>query len=454
MRYYPVFLDLAGQRCVVIGDGPLAEEKVAGLKRAGASVEHLAAGQYRKGVLDGARLVFDASDDVDLNRRTWAEAEAAGILINVVDRTHQCRFIMPAVVDRDPLLIAISTSGESPFVASSLRTRLERQFDQEWGPLVATIGATRRALRARGVSLEVQLKTYRKLLRSPLRCWLRQGGEQGGRFRAASVQGQAGQLWPGWVDLVGAGRGDPGLVTLAAVDQLGEADVVFHDALVSAEVLRFCGPKARLVDVGKRGSGPATEQDTICRWLLEAAEAGQEVVRLKGGDPFVFGRGGEEMDFLIRAGIEVVVIPGVSSAVAAPAVAGIPLTMRGLSSSVAIVTARSGAPGDLQRLGELATSVDTLVVLMGLSTLPQIVAQLLPRLGPEWPAAVIASATTPAERVVRAPLAELVGKVDAAGFKAPATLVIGRVVNAVARPAGEVVLVAETPQVDRRAVLG
>lgn len=435
MRYFPVFLDLAGQRCLVIGDGPLAEEKLSGLRKAGAKVEHLPASEYREGALAGARLVFDASGDLELNRRTWAEAEAAGILINVVDRTHQCRFIMPAIVDRDPLLIAVSTSGESPFVASSLRARLERQFDREWGPLVAMIGETRRALRARRVSLEDQVKVYRRLLRSPLRGLYRQERHSDARFLAASVESQAGERRPGRVALVGAGPGDAELLTLAAVAQLAEADVVFHDALVSPEVLRYCGPKTRLVDVGKRGAGRATDQTTISRRLLEEALAGHEVVRLKGGDPFVFGRGGEEMDHLVRAGIEVVVVPGVSSAVAAPGVAGIPLTMRGISSSVAFVTARTGAAPDLERVGELAGSVDTLVVLMGLAALPQIVEQLLPRLGPEWPAAVIASATTPQEQVVRSTLGRLAEAVAEAGLAAPATLVVGHVVNAVARPA-------------------
>ena len=147
MRYYPVFLDLADQLCIVLGDGKFAVEKAAALREAGANVRVISSSDYRPGALAGARLVVDASEDPEVNRQSWDEAERAGILINVVDRPAQCRFIAPAIVRRDPLLIAISTSGESPFLASMLRARLERWLGHEWGPFVALVGDVRRRLR-------------------------------------------------------------------------------------------------------------------------------------------------------------------------------------------------------------------------------------------------------------------------------------------------------------------
>src|SRR5207248_9617934 len=173
VTYYAVFLDLADERCVVLGEGKLAAEKAAGLREAGAAVRVIASKDYRRGDLAGARLVFDASDDPAVNRESWAEAEAAGILINVVDRPAQCRFIAPAIVRRDPLLIAISTEGQSPFLASSLRARLERWLGREWGPFTALIGRTRRELRERGIPIQQQTKIYKRLLASDIRKMLR-----------------------------------------------------------------------------------------------------------------------------------------------------------------------------------------------------------------------------------------------------------------------------------------
>src|SRR6266849_11119983 len=166
MRYYPVFLDLADQHCVVLGDGKFAIEKAAALREAGANVQGIPSREYRAGDLAGARLVVDASEDPEVNRRSWQEAEAAGILINVVDRPAQCRFIAPAIVRRDPLLIAISTSGESPYLASALRARIERWLGRELGPFVALIGCVRRELRRRGVPIKDQTRIYRDLTRS------------------------------------------------------------------------------------------------------------------------------------------------------------------------------------------------------------------------------------------------------------------------------------------------
>jgi len=411
----------------VLGTDELAREKSAGLRAAGAAVRELPT--FEEGSLAGARLVFDATGDEEVNRRVWEEAERLDILVNVVDRPERCRFIMPAVVNREPLLVAISTSGESPFLASALRARLERMLGAEWGPFVARVGAIRRALRAEGVPLAAQTAVYRRLLRSGVRLLLREGRQSEADYEAAAIAASAGRPPPGRGALVGAGPGDPDLLTLGAQERLFDADVVFHDALVSAAVLALAGPQAELVDVGKRAGGRSTEQTAINQAMIEAARAGHEVVRLKGGDPFVFGRGGEEMAALLDAGIEVIVVPGVSSALAAPAAAGIPLTMRGVASSFAVATAHA-ADEEGPRLERLAEAADTLILLMPLATLRETAARLARVVGLQRPAALVSGATTRQQAVIRAPLGGLANAVLKSPLEGPAVLVVGEVVDA------------------------
>jgi uroporphyrin-III C-methyltransferase / precorrin-2 dehydrogenase / sirohydrochlorin ferrochelatase len=452
MRYYPVFLDLGAQPCIVLGGGKLAAEKAEGLLEAGASVRVIAARfnrtldalavegridairrDYTPGDLAGARLAIDASEDLEINRLSWQEAELGGTLINVVDRTAQCRFIAPAIVRREPLLIAISTSGESPFLASALRARIERWIGREWGPFVALVGDVRRRLRERGMPISQQTDIYRRLVNSDVRALLRadRSAEATG-LADAIANAPAGAA--GRVALVGAGPGDPDLLTVKARDLLAGADYVLHDALIAPETLAACGPDTRLENVGKRAGQPSASQQEITARLIELARAGHSVVRLKGGDPFVFGRGGEELDELQRAGIDVVIVPGVSAALAAPAAAGVPLTKRGVASSVAITTAQG--PGALDRLPALALAADTLVVLMARAELAEVAAVLAHARGGSHPAAVISDATLPGQRSVSGPLDRIASLADAAEIGAPATLVVGEVVSAARVPAG------------------
>jgi uroporphyrin-III C-methyltransferase/precorrin-2 dehydrogenase/sirohydrochlorin ferrochelatase len=427
VRYYPIFLDLAGQLCIVLGDGKFAVDKAAALREAGADVRVISSRNYRPGALAGARLVVDASEDEEINRLSWEEAEAAGILINVVDRPAQCRFIAPAVVRRDPLLIAISTSGESPFLASMLRARIERWLGQEWGPFVALVGEVRRRLRKQGLSITEQTRVYRRLLNSDVRSLLRVRRTAEANRLAIGIAAAHGN-GAGRVALVGAGPGDPDLLTVKARDLIAGADYVLHDALIAPETLALCGPDTRLENVGKRGGQASARQANINARLIELARAGHHVVRLKGGDPFVFGRGGEELDELTRAGLDVVIVPGITSALAAPAVAGIPVTRRGVASSVAITTAQGG--GSIDRLADLARAADTLVVLMALGELPEVAAVLARAVGGSRPAAVIGNATLPNQRSVSGRLDSIARLAADAEIEAPATLVVGDVVAA------------------------
>ncbi|HKA13050.1 MAG TPA: siroheme synthase CysG [Candidatus Dormibacteraeota bacterium] len=442
-RYYPVSLALENRRCVVLGGGPLAAEKMQGLLRAGARVTVIAAEagaqirraavdglialverDYVSGDLQGAWLVIDASGREDINAASRREAEDRRVLLNVVDRAELCDWIAPAIVQRGPLQVAVSTSGESPFLASALRRRLEQDLGEEWEPFVRLVGALRRRLREQGAPIQGQEAVYAALLRSDVRRLLRDG--EGARALALSEEilstPRQGRVW-----LVGAGPGGPDLLTLAAREALAHADVVLHDALVEPSVLALARQGARLVDVGKRAGGRRFPQERINALLLEMAGAGDEVVRLKGGDPFVFARGGEEAAFLAEAGIEVRVIPGVSSATAAPALAGIPLTLRGVASSVAFVTAR-GAGAQRADLRRLAADVDTLVVLMARDGLPEVAGRLAEVLGDERPAAVVAAAGTRRQQVVRGELGTIAERCAAAEVAAPATLVVGEVV--------------------------
>ena len=423
MRYYPVFLDLTDQLCIVLGDGKFAVEKAAALREAGANVRVVASRDYRPGALAGARLVVDASEDPEINRLSWKEAEDAGILINVVDRPAQCRFIAPAIVRRDPLLIAISTSGESPFLASAVRARIERWLGPEWGLFVSLVGAIRRRLRQKGVPIDEQTRVYRRLASSDVLRLLRAGHAAEAESAAAAIESgdRAGR-----VALVGAGPGDPELLTVKAREMLAGADYVLHDALIAPQTLALVGPDTKLEDVGKRGGQSSASQEDITARLIELARAGHSVVRLKGGDAFVFGRGGEELHDLQRAGIHVVVVPGITAALAAPAAAGIAVTKRGVASSVAIATAQGA--GSLERLAVLARAADTLVVLMARADLAEVAEVLARALGGAHPAAVIGNATLPDQRSVAGSLDSIARLADEAVIEAPATLVVGDVV--------------------------
>lgn len=425
MRYYPVFLDLTDQPCVVLGDGELAREKAAGLREAGAQVLTVASADYRPGMLARARLVVDATGDPAINRLTWDECERSGILINVVDRPLQCRFIAPAIVRRDPVVIAISTSGESPFLASALRARIERLLGAEWGPFTALVGRIRRDLRARGTSIADQTRVYRRLLASDVRALLRAGRTEQAEQRAALLRSTR----LGRVALVGAGPGDPELMTVRGREMLADADYVLYDALISPQTLAWCGPQAQLEAVGKRGGEDSMSQDEITARLIELARVGHFVVRLKGGDPFLFGRGGEELRDLSEAGVDVIVVPGVTSALAAGASIGIPATLRGVASSLAITTAHGGATG---RLRELAAASDTLIVLMARANLHETAAEVARAVGSFTPAAVVSRATFDDQRSVTGSLADIARLADEARLAAPATLIVGDVVGALA----------------------
>jgi len=285
----------------------------------------------------------------------------------------------------------------------------------------------RRQLREKGVPISKQTRIYRHIVNSEARDLLKRGRSDDAAHLAVAIA-QGGATGGGRVALVGAGPGDPELLTFKARELLADADYVLHDALIAPETLALCGPDARLEDVGKRAGGAGSSQQAITARLIELALAGHSVVRLKGGDPFVFGRGGEEMADLVEAGVDVVVVPGLTAALAAPAAAGIPVTLRGVASSFAITTAQGG--GSLERLRDLALAADTLVVLMPRANLGEVAAVIARAVGGSRPAAVIANATLPNQQTVSGPLDSIARIADHAAIGTPATLVVGDVVAA------------------------
>ncbi len=439
MGYYAAFLDVGARRCVVVGGGEPALAKARGLLESGARVtvvwDRLIAEfdavdvervsrRFEDADLDGCVLVIDASGDEGTGVRVSRAAQQRGVPVNVLDRPALCTFIAPALVRRGSLQVAISTSGRSPFLAAHLRRLVERWLGQEWGSMVELTGRLRDRLRQNGVPLSEQTSQYARALGSPALDLLRAG-----RVAAAdaAITGRDGH-----VALVGAGPGDPALLTVRAVDLLSRADLVLYDALVDPAALTWCPPDAELVCVGKRGGRASVQQGTIEAHMIEAARAGRFVVRLKGGDPFVFGRGGEEVLALAAAGITIEVVPGVSSATAAPALAGVPLTHRRLAASFAVTTARR-ADGGVHDFRGLA-GADTVVVMMPVQALHQVSAQLIADgWSPTCPVALVEAASTSRQRVVRARLDDIGRRAGQRPVEGPALLVVGAVVNALAR---------------------
>jgi uroporphyrin-III C-methyltransferase/precorrin-2 dehydrogenase/sirohydrochlorin ferrochelatase len=439
---------------LVVGGGKVAEGKIDQLLESEARVRLVSptatpriAALAAQGLIDwherayaptdvaAAWIVIAGADDRAVNARVAADARAAGRLVNAVDDVPNCDFIAMSIVKKGDLQVAISTGGGSPAMARWMREELERLLPDELASLLDALADVRAELKAAGRIPPYDV--WRRAITPSVLDLLRQGRHDEARatlHRALTAASPLPEASAGVVYLVGAGPGDPGLLTQRGAALLRLADVVLHDRLIDPAVLRLARPEAQLVDVGKSPKGRTTLQEEINRLLVEHARAGHSVVRLKGGDPFVFGRGGEEAIALEEAGIRFEVVPGVSSAVAAAAYAGIPVTHRGVSSAVTVV-AGHGAADDRPVADALSayartTHPGTLVVLMGLGRLDWIVGTLL-RAGcrADTPVAVVQSASGPAQRSVVATLAEIGVAAEQAGIEAPATLVVGEVVR-------------------------
>ncbi len=454
MRYFPLFLDLRGRLVVVVGGGTVAERKVELLAASGARLLVVAprltaalAAAARRGRLehrarrfeaadvDGARLVVAATGDPGVNRAVAGAAEAQGVVVNVVDDVELSSGIVPAIVDRSPLLIAVSTAGTAPALARRVRAQIEAALDESLGRVATFAAAWRTRIKAALTDLDRRRRFYDWLLEGPAAELIRQARlPVAERVVAAELERQRGAVaarpprGSGSVALVGAGPGDPGLLTLAALRALQGADVVLHDRLVSGAVLALARRDAQLVEVGKSAGGHRVAQRRINELMVLHARAGRRVVRLKGGDPLVFARGGEELEHLRRAGISFEVVPGITAALACAAYAGIPLTHRDHSGSLRLVTAHCRESIDATDWQSLAAGRETLAVYMGVAALPQLCAALL-RHGRSaaTPVALVENGSRPEQRVVVGSLGDIEAQAARHAVRSPALLIIGEV---------------------------
>lgn len=443
---YPVMLEVRGRRCVVIGGGSVGEGKVRGLVSAGAhvilispevspglkelaelGVVSVVRRPYRNGDLSGAFLAIAATDDEVINAEIHREAEREGVLLNAVDDVRHCHFAVPSIVRRGDLVVTVSTGGRAPALAKKLRRDLGREFGEEYAALVDLLADAREAALPVREALDFDewARRWERALRADLINLVRNGKHK--EARESVLADLAGESSPagGHVWIVGAGPGDPDLITVRGRRALEGADVIVYDRLVDPGLVEG----RNTVYVGKTPGGHGACQQEINSTLVELARQGLRVVRLKGGDPFVFGRGGEEAEALASEGIDFTVVPAPTSAIAAVAAAGIPVTDRRHSSSVAIVTGHCGGPRPVE-WRKLSSAVDTIVVLMGTTNLELITGELLAGgLSPRTPAAVIENGTLPAQRVVVSDLEGVTAASKGAAMKSPSLLVVGAVVG-------------------------
>lgn len=446
---FPLFADLRDRPVLVVGGGTVAERKTAALLRAGArplvgapaltpGLQRWAeagrlrwrAGEFEPAWLDEpVWLVIAATDDDRINRAVATAAEARQLLANVVDDAELSSFQVPARVERGSLQIAISSGGGAPMVARHLRRQLETLLDDSWGALVELFARQRGRIRAAFPELGLRRRFFERQLAGPLPRLLRQQNrrEAEAQLLAALERPEAAGA-TGSVTLVGAGPGDPGLLTLNALRALNEADVILHDRLVSDAVLQLARRDAERIEVGKSAQGHSTRQEQIHALMLEHARRGRRVVRLKGGDPFVFGRGGEELEFLCEHGIGFEVVPGITAALACGAYAGIPLTHREHAQSLHLVTAHCKDSLDTLDWQALGQERQTLAFYMGVAGLDTIRQRLLQAGRPATtPFALVENGSRPEQRVVTGTLADLPETARLHAVRSPALLVVGEV---------------------------
>jgi len=450
VNYFPVFFDLTGQKVLVVGAGEVALRKVSLLERSGALITvvapeiapELVARAVSGGLqlkirefipedLEGARLVIVATASRALNRWIAKMADARAIPVNVVDDRVASRFIVPAIIDRDPVLVAISTGGASPVLARRLRERLEALIPKRVGELALWLRKLRNSAISRLRDSQERRRFFETIVDGAASRRFIEGDVRGAE-RIAQLLLTKTSMAPrgaGEVTLVGAGPGDPELLTLKALRALQDADVILYDRLVSQGVLDLARRDAQKTCVGKAAGGIGTTQDEINELLILHAAQGRRVVRLKGGDPFIFGRGGEELEAVARAGISFSVIPGITAAAGCAAYAGIPLTHRDHAHSVSFVTGHADGNGNEPDWRALAAPGITAVFYMGLARLEHIVAKLTANGAPaDRPAGIVVHGTSARQRVITATLGTLAQAASVANLESPALLIVGDVV--------------------------
>jgi uroporphyrin-III C-methyltransferase/precorrin-2 dehydrogenase/sirohydrochlorin ferrochelatase len=452
MRYFPLFLDLAGKPVLLVGGGEVAARKFALLSQASAQVTVVSpalcaeldaarqagrlayvAREFQNADVDGRWLVVAATNDRAVNAAVAAAANATRIPCNVVDDRELSSFIMPAIIDRSPVQIAVSTGGTSPVLARLIRERLETLLDDSLGTLAAFAERWRDRVRRKFGDLGARRRFLSWMLTGPVAASLRAGRTERAEELTAKALDAESPTPQGHVVLVGAGPGNAGLMTLHGLRALQEADVIVHDRLVSTEVLDLARRDAARFDVGKFVGGGGATQEEISALLVEHAQRGEYVVRLKGGDPFVFGRGGEEIDHLRAHGVSFEVIPGITAAIAAGAFAGVPLTDRRYSQAVRFLTGNSDEQLAQFNYADLAAGRETLAFYMSVGRLAPLRDQLLAAgVAGDMPVAFIENASRHEQRVLASTVEHMHRDAVMQKIKAPAMLIVGHVARSAA----------------------
>ena len=449
MQHFPLFLELKGRDVLIVGGGVAAARKAEVLAEAGGRVtvvadhpqaELIALEQQGRAAVQrrafnpedvaGKLLVVCASPSAALDAHVSAVARASGVPVNVVNRPALCTFIWPAIIDRDPVTIAVSSAGTAPVLARSIRARLEALLPANLGRLARFAEEFRAAVKATRPAGPARRRFWEQFFAGPIAGALLSGDERRAREQMLTlINRREGAAAEGVVYLVGAGPGDPELLTLRALRVLQEADIIVHDRLIGPRILEYARRDADRMYVGKAPGSHARTQDEINALLAKHARDGARVVRLKGGDPFIFGRGGEEREYLLRHGLRVEVVPGITAATGCAAAAGIPLTHRDHAQTLMIVTAhgRDGEP-DLDWRA-LARSGQTLAIYMGASAAGDVARRLIEHgCSPSMPAAVVANGTLAEQRIATGQLHQLGYLAQQVG-SGPALILIGEVVS-------------------------
>jgi len=449
MKFLPIFLDLADKKCVVVGGGEVAQRKAKLLLKTSARVNIISVEftqslrelsdshctlieqAFTPSHLAGAALIVAATDSATTNKEVAKIATELNIPVNVVDMPELCSCIMPALIDRSPVVIAVSTGGNSPVLTRKIKELVEVAIPNNVGLLSQLMGSWRNKVKKRYTSFGSRLNFWEQILESEVpdlvfKNRYEEADKRIGKYLEKNnvTRGQ------GEVYLVGAGPGDPDLLTLRALRLMYQADIVLYDRLVSKEILEKVRPDSELISVGKSGTSHTVEQGKINDMLISFSKEGKKVLRLKGGDPFIFGRGGEEIEELAKEGIPFQIVPGITAASGCGSYAGIPLTHRDCAQSVRFLAGHM-KDGKLKLdWKNLVSSQETLVFYMGLLSINTICEKLIKHgMDSSTPIAAIEHGTTRNQRVIVSKLREISSVLDKGDFESPTLLIIGDVVT-------------------------
>lgn len=458
MNTLPLFFKLKNRPVLIVGGGEVALRKADLLDKAGANITFvspqfldrltaqfentrhtLITDVYHEKYLEKQTLVIACTDDEAVNEQIFHDCESRFIPVNVVDNPPLCTFIFPAIVDRNPITIAVSSSGKAPVLARLLRAKIETVIPPQYGELAGLAGKFRDKAKAALPNVTARRKFWEQAFEGQVAESVFENNQNSlskAEQQLEELLTQHANNQPtdksklGKVYIVGAGAGDPDLLTFKALRYMQQADVVFYDNLVSPQILDLCRRDATKIYVGKKASNHAVGQEKINDLLVEHAQQGQRVLRLKGGDPYVFGRGGEEAERLVEAGIEFEVVAGITAATAAASCAGIPLTHREYAQSVKFVTACLKTDTVNEDFAGWLDDSQTVVFYMGLKQLDKLTTGLINAgKSPKTLIAIVSNASLPNQQVLTGTLDDIVAKQAVANLPAPAILIMGNVVK-------------------------